>query len=331
MSENVSWPLIIITHTDLDGVGSAAAYLRIVKRDLNEATVLFSEPYELHETLGALKENVDNGGTIAIMDLGPNRENSSIVITLLSELRRKGVNIEWYDHHIWDETLEKIRSLGVKIFVDRSTCATGVVIKYASRLHNVEVNDFLKELERAVCAADLWIWDHPLAPKLFRVVGSEKGEDSDEWRLTIIKKFLEGKLWDEELEGKLESYVNKELKGYEKALRTLYLKNIKGLRLATVLKPRGPPSNSLIGALIMSRFDADVAIIARENGAISLRSKKVDVQRIASLLGGGGHPRASGAKIKLPFLVKLISTFYPKVIPIYVTNRIAKVIKEIGS
>jgi len=321
--------LIIITHTDLDGAGGAAAYLRLAGRNLSDATVIFSEPYELHEVLESLVENVDSDDKLVIIDLGPNKENYDAIVRLAKEFIKKKVEMEWYDHHIWEDNGDVLKNIGVKMFIDRGTCAAGVVAKYASKVYDKVIDDFLNELVKAVCAADLWKWDHHMAPKLFRVIGSEKGSQNDKWKLNVIEKFLNGKLWDEELQEKLESYVNKELKGYDKVLKTLYLKRFKGLTIVSVVKSRGPPSNSLIGALLLSRFDADIAIIGRENGAMSLRSRSFDVQKVASLLGGGGHPRAAGAKVKIPFITMFLSKFYPKLLSRYMAHRVTLALKHI--
>jgi oligoribonuclease NrnB/cAMP/cGMP phosphodiesterase (DHH superfamily) len=74
----------------------------------------------------------------------------------------------------------------------------------------------------------------------------------------------------------------------------------------------------------MSRFGADVAVIVRSNGAASLRSRSVDVSVVARRLGGGGHPRAAGARIKLPLIVRLLAKLYPKVASAYVAGVVAR-------
>lgn len=74
----------------------------------------------------------------------------------------------------------------------------------------------------------------------------------------------------------------------------------------------------------MGRYNSDIAVIIRGNGAISLRSRSVNVQRVASMLGGGGHPRASGAKINLPLWIKLVSRLYPKIVSWHVARVVYK-------
>lgn len=307
----------IVTHTDLDGVASAAVYLRIIGLKPTDATVLYAEPYNLNEVIGDYADHVDSGDVVAIMDLGVNTSIFDSLLAMIEGLAKRGVEIEWYDHHVWGEEAEKVRSVGVKLFIDRSTCATGVVAKYASQLRGVEVDEYTGELVSAVCAADLWRWTHHLAPKLFRVLGRR---DDEEWRAKLLEKLYSGILWDDEMQERLEEYVNGELKGFSKILSSVHVKEDGGCRVAAVYKKEGPPSNSMIGAALLYRFQADVAVIARENGAISLRSRRVDVQKVASALGGGGHPRAAGARISLPFHVRILRVFWPSLYSRYVAS-----------
>ncbi len=319
----------IVTHSDLDGVGAAAAALRSLGRVEEGSTILFAEPYNLEATLWRLEPHVSPGDLVVISDLGPTRSSLRKIAETLSELAKRDVRVEWYDHHVWDPAeLSLMEEAGARMVVDRSTCATGVVARYLNE-ERYEKDHYLGELERAVCAADLWRWDHYLAPKLFRVVGERDG--GEEWKRRLAYKLASGVLWDEEMDKRLESYVNSELEGYNRALRNAYVSEKGGYRIAATYKDfPGPPSSSMIGALLLSRFEADVAVIIRSDGGISLRSRKVDVQLIARALGGGGHPRAAGAKVKIPLLVKLASILHPRLTAIYAHHLVSSKAAEIG-
>ena len=320
--------LFIVTHTDLDGVGSAAVYLRLSGVEEGFATIVYAEPYNLDEVLDSLEDNIDSGDRLAIADLGPNKAVFERVVNTLSSITRKGVEVEWYDHHIWEPgEIEALAKAGVKVHVDRSTCATGVVARYYPEEHEADVDDVTKRIVRAVCAADLWRWDDPLAPKLFRVAGNRHDA---EWKTRLAFKLARGVLWDEELAERLEDYINKELAGMDAALRKVVIVGSPGCRVAATLKEEGPPSNSIIGALLLSRYNADIAVIIRPNGAISLRSRRVDVQIIAKELGGGGHPRAAGARVKIGLLTRLLSLFYPKALPRRVASLILAKASSLG-
>lgn len=317
--------MFVVTHTDLDGVASAAVYLRIAGVKPSDATVLYAEPYNLDEVLESYVDYMDSGDTLAIMDLGVNTSVFDRVLSIIRGLRERGVEVEWYDHHVWGEEADKLRSLGVKLFVDRSTCATGVVARYSSKLRGVELDDYVEELVSAVCAADLWRWTHHLAPKLFRVLGRR---DEDEWRSKLLEKFYSGTLWDDEMNERLEDYVNNELRGYSRLLKSVQVIGDGGCRVAAVYKKEGPPSNSMIGATLLYRFQADIAVVARENGALSLRSRSVDVQKVAALLGGGGHPRAAGARVRLPVYVRLLRVLWPTFYSRYVASTVLRAAKH---
>ncbi len=318
--------LFIITHTDLDGVGSATAALLVTGRNPKEATIFYAEPYNLHEILGQVQEYVSSNDLLILADLGPNRDSFDESVRIINELVRKGVRVEWYDHHIWPQTLvDKAKSAGAIVVVDTDTCATGVVLRHGGQLHGVDMDEYMKELEAAVCAADLWRWDHPLAPKLFRIADTRYEEGKNAWRDKLIEKFASGTLWDEELEEKLEEYVNLELENFNKTYRNAYITSVP-CKVAATMKPQGPPSNSFIGASLLSRYNADIAVIIRDNGGLSLRSKRVDVQKIALRLGGGGHPRAAGAKIKIPFLVELgMKLLGPRILSRYAARLVRRV------
>jgi oligoribonuclease NrnB/cAMP/cGMP phosphodiesterase (DHH superfamily) len=311
--------LFIITHTDLDGVGSAAVYIRLSGVPREFATIIFAEPYNLHEVLSRLAGNVGEEDKIVLADLGPNESNFTEMLDAVKKLKESGAIIEWYDHHVCDpKYIEALRRVGVELYVDRSTCATGVVARYHPSSNRVD--DVTMRIVKAVCAADLWIWDDPLAPKLFRVAGNRRDE---EWKTRLIWKLSAGTLWDEELQARLEEYVNKELVGASKALKSVVKVGDRGRCLVVAaVKDEGPPSNSIIGALLLSRFNADIAVIIRRNGAVSLRSRDVDVQVVAKALGGGGHPRASGAKIEIPLIIRFSSLFSSRALSRYAARLI---------
>jgi len=322
----------IITHTDLDGVGSAAAVIRIMGLIDGGATIIYAEPYNIDERLENLVEYVEEGDRLVIADLGPNKDSFSGALKSIKTISDRGAEVEWYDHHVWSsEEEDSLRSAGVRLFLDRSTCATGVVIRNASTLHGGRVDDVLKSLESIVCAADLWRWDHPMAPKLARVVGWNSDEERDEWRTRVAYKLARGIFWDDELEGRLQSYVNEELSGYERVIKTVYVKGSTPCRVAAAYKQRGPPANSFIGGMLQSRYQADIAVIVRPNGGISLRSKSRDVQVIAKAMGGGGHPRAAGARISFPLWVKILQYIYPRAYSRYAAGLVYKIAVETRS
>ncbi len=322
--------LFIITHTDLDGVGAAAVALKLLGRDEDSSTIAFAEPYNIDSVISELEGAIDRGDLLLISDIGVNSSVFENVSRYVRELAGKGVIVEWYDHHVWAPAeIEALEKAGARVVVDRSTCATGVVAKYLLGPDALDSDKFLRELVDAVCSADLWLWRHPLSPKLFRVVGERKG--GEDWKRKLAYKFSKGILWDEEMEEKLVEYIDMELAGFKRALGNTYLGESKGVKIAVVYKDwRGPPSSSMIGALAMSRFEADIAAIVRSDGGLSLRSRKYNVQVLARMLGGGGHPRAAGAKLDLPLLVRIMGIIYPRLVSYYSYRKLRGAVERLA-
>ncbi len=322
--------LVLVTHTDLDGVGSAAVYLRLAGRSVDDpnVSIVFTEPYKLVKVL----KSVPSRARIAVMDLGPNASTFDELVATIARLREEGAAVEWYDHHRWDETwIARLREVGVSIFVDTSTCATGVVAKYASKLYGVDVDDHVKRLVSAVCAADLWRWDDPLAPRLFRIAERYRGRKGDRWRRSLVKGFSEGGLWWPELSEALNEYLKREFEGFNYVLRNSIVIEAGGCRVAVALKKPGPPSPSIVGNALLDRLRVDVVAIVRTRGrGVSFRSRSVNVREIAVAMGGGGHPRAAGAPLQLPLLLRIITRLYPKVKLRYAAARIAEVVEAKG-
>ncbi|KSW11335.1 hypothetical protein CF15_00225 [Pyrodictium occultum] len=319
----------VVTHTDLDGVASAAIYLRLAGAEPDiDASITFTEPYKLHRVL----QNIDGVDRLAIMDLGPNADTFNDLVEAVARLVESGVRVEWYDHHRWaPEWVEKLSSLGARMHVDTSTCGAGVVAKYAPAELEAEPDGVIERLARATCAADLWRWDDPLAPRLYRVVDRYHGARGDRWKREILRGFWEGSLWWPELDEALNEYLKREFSGFNDALRNVVVADMHGCRAVLVLKRPGPPNASILGNSLIDRLSADVVAIVRRRGrGISLRSRRVNVREIAFRLGGGGHPRAAGAPLKMPLRYRLLAFFWPKARLYYAKHLIEQVLEDIG-
>ncbi len=330
----LKWKLAIISHGDLDGVAGAAVYLLYARSVLKlrdaDYVIQFTEPYKLHKVLPQYLKATQR---LVIIDLGLNTDTFQNIVNTIARIGR-GRIIEWYDHHVWhDDWIATLQAHGVKLYVDRSTCATGVVARYAPRELNTKSNsfeEFAQKLIRAVCAADLWTWDDPLAPKLYRVALRYRGRRGDKWRRHLVNKFLEGLLWWDELNEALNEYLVREFKGVSYSLKNTIVKNINGYKVAFTLKPPGPPAAGIIASILSSRMAVDVVVVVHKRGrGLSLRSTRVNVQEIAKRLGGGGHPRAAGAPLKLNPLLSLASLLYPRIRLNHAVKLVEKALTEL--
>ncbi|AEM39720.1 phosphoesterase DHHA1 [Pyrolobus fumarii 1A] len=330
------WRLSIITHTDLDGVSAAAIALRLAGARLGEdARLEFTEPYKLHKTLKSVARSASPGETIIIADIGANPSTLDAVVSLLREAVGRGARIAWFDHHRWEESWkEKLRDIGADIYVDNDTCGAGVVARYAPEILGGEIDDFIEDLVGATCAADIWIWDHPAAPKLYRVVDWKRGCAGDKWRRRLVEKFASAKslqeiLGDEEVQRALMEYVNTELRNYTEAVRAVQIVAVNGCKAVVALKKSGPPSRSFLARTLAARYRADLVVVIHKRG-LSFRSEKVNVRELAKYLGGGGHLRAAGAPLAMPILWRIASIFYPKLRLRWAARRVEEALRAVG-
>ena len=283
---------VVVTHTDLDGIASAA----LILRELGGIDRLyFIQPHRLYSVLA----RVPNGAELYITDLGANSSTISRVVAELRRVVRSGGRVRWFDHHVWDgEWVSAVTDAGAELYIDRGTCATDVVAK------NLPVRDpTVRALVDATCSVDLWVFNHWLGNYLSRFAGFRGGS---EWKGYVVRKLasFSGEL-DEEVLGVVEKCVDRELSVIGKALRRAGLADLGGLKVVYYLKGDEEHLTSYIANALMSRFSAEVAVICRR-GSVSLRSRGVNVREVAKALGGGGHTYAAGAPLKPPLYIRLL-------------------------
>ncbi len=281
---------VLITHTDLDGIASGAL---ILKKVGNINRVYFTQPQHLHSKLSS----VPNGSEVYITDLGVNGSTLGRILTEVRRIISSGGKVLWFDHHVWDlKHVEELSNAGVKLFIDRSTCGTGVVAKY------LNVSDS-EELVKVVCSADLWLMNDWRSNFLTRYVGFKGGSS---WKLKIMHELtgFNGEISKHIMEV-VENVMDKELKIYSKALKKARLRTYNNVRIVFYLKDDEEHLTSYLANLLLSKYSADIAVICRR-GSVSFRSKSYNVRELAKALGGGGHVKAAGAVVKPGFLMKLL-------------------------
>jgi len=126
----------------------------------------------------------------------------------------------------------------------------------------------------------------------------------------------------------VEDEVTKELKLLSKVLRKSGIVDVEGVRVAYYFKGNDEHITSFIANLLLSRFNADIAVICRR-GSVSFRSRSYNVREIAKRLGGGGHVRAAGAPLKPPLIIRIASLLGLRIL--HVKWCLSKVIPVIAS
>lgn len=286
---------VVVTHTDLDGVAAAA----IVVGSVGEANrLLFAQPHQL----GAVFAKIPNKAEVYVSDLGINQPIIEKVAKQVKRITHSGGVVKWFDHHRWEEGwIRKLRDAGAEVYVDTDTCGAGVVAKYLPAN-----SEWVNELVSAACSVDLWLFNDWRGNYLAKYVGY----GGTEWKRRAVTKLVGFSGIDEEIEEIVEKVVSRELKLLTAAVaKAAVVSGKSGLRAIAYFKGKNDHHlTSFIASLLMNRFDVDVAIICRR-GSLSFRSRSgVDVSKVAKLLGGGGHPRAAGAKLDPP-LWRLILSF----------------------
>lgn len=313
---------ISFTHTDLDGVASSATFLRA--NEIKDYKVVFTEPDSLHISLRNFSEEIENYEIVSITDLGPNPGSINLALKTLSRALNKGIRVIWIDHHIWNDNWAKeASSRGIELRVDTSTCATGLASRFKQK------DSYLKELSEAVCSADEWRFDNEKAPWLVRFVGFTRNPI---WLKKAHEAFMKANTIEELLEVARPKSIEvheTELKYSNEFLKEVVTETKGSVKVAFGIKKEPEVSASLLSQLMLARFKADIAAILNEEKKLEFRSNKCNVREIAFRLGGGGHPKASGAP--LPPRIRFLISFLPNKAKIsLVLHLILKAIEETG-
>lgn len=308
----------IVAHTDIDGVAAAALYIYLSK--IREYRLFFTEPFLMHKTLERL--SLAYYDQAVIVDLGINPQVYTELLKKVSQLRGNDVEIEWYDHHVWEETwISDLERLGVKLYLDSTTCTTGIVANHLKQTREVVDRNFVAELVRGVCSGDLWKFEHWLGPFYIRLV---RRRDRDSWRKHVVKVLVSGKYWSEDFSAKVEDHVDKELQLFSGKSPLNYIeRTVGGLKLV-VAETSKEVENSFVASYMLSRLDADIVVLVSSDGKLSLRSRSANVRDLAHKLGGGGHIYASGAKIEIPWFIKLLARVNRRTLLNYVAKLVER-------
>jgi len=277
-----------ITHTDLDGVASSAIALRALEP--GSYRVVFTEPDSLHLTLRALSSEGNKYDLVSITDLGLNPSTVAESLNIISSSFSRSSKVIWIDHHIWNrEWEEMVAASGVELMRDTSTCAAGI----ASRLRPGDA--YLEELSKIVCSADEWRFDDSRAPWLVRYVGFSRDQ---RWLQEAHRTILNSRSIEELVEKSRARSIEVfdiELRYSSEFLKRAVVVERRGVKVAFGIKEEPEVSASLLAQLMFGRLRADIAAILNESNRLEFRSNKCNVREIALRLGGGGHPKASGA------------------------------------
>lgn len=185
------------------------------------------------------------------------------------------------------------------VTLDINECGTTLFYNYLKMNGLIETKS-LNQYIRSVKNLDLWLFEQendnlaPILDKLFSLYGIDNYIKEIVLRLQnnpkdfVLTPFE--KTWLELEKNHQLDYINK---CDEKMIR-VRLNNIPaGVVFAEKYR------NEIGHELLNRHPDLEFIVVINMNGGISFRSREVDVSKIASLFGGGGHKLASGSGITL--------------------------------
>ena len=247
---------VVVSHSDVDGVVSAALIHRISK-DVKVIGCYLSSIRALTRSLNLAVNNVlVNGAShLIISDLNIASNNQlQVVKSILSKLTGIGVEVYWFDHHRWFEKyIKELEEIGVYMHIDENLVAAEIIAKY----FNINDPYSLKLVELAV-DDDRFINENPLSTKWRRVL---RWYDWS-FRRKAVKALAEGDIWPkwaDEAYKAIEEQYNNMLK---KIVEELKVVNINEYRTAIIFNVPGKIHPGDIHLELLSRgLEADIYIL----------------------------------------------------------------------
>ncbi len=276
---------LIITHSkDVDGV-SPIILLKLCQRDVDYYLLDNDEVEEKIPVI--LGKDLSEYDHIYITDL-------SVPDSVYQEVLKKDwvSKFKVFDHHKTHQYASKYPFVTLQL----EECATSLFYQYVKTLYPVLNQEKIKKYVDCVLDLDMWYWvakKNLIAKQLgdlFTIFGNLSYIEYFKEKLTKEKDF---KLND--FEEKILKIEEEKIKNYfqlkEEQLKTYTYKNYQvGVVFAEQYK-------SELGMMLQNAHrELDFIAMINPSGGVSLRTQKdaIDLSDLASVLGGGGHPKASG-------------------------------------
>ncbi|MDT7890401.1 MAG: DHHA1 domain-containing protein [Desulfurococcales archaeon] len=287
-------PCIVSHDEDIDGIGSAAAVIKITGTRCVYLTGYFMDKWlQLGKKIRA---RCREKGAIELLvaDLNPSLEMIDVLDRSLAGC--VGKKVIWVDHHVWSgEVLSRVESLGyIETYINRSMTSTENMINYLGLRENAEMN-LIAYLSRDT---DYGLYRHPLSEPLTDVIRYSLYRKSDTgFLIKLARKFSRGIVWDYEIESIWIEAKREKEKAIEDARRSVVMRNIKGYKALFMLVD--PMISSKIAIREAQTSNYDIAFVVYKNGSVTIArgSRDINCAEIAMRLGGGGHQHIAGAQI----------------------------------
>ena len=294
---------IVLTHGDADGLTSAALLQDLHQNSAVVQTVSYHGAYGYEEALQDLIDTSAAPKMLYISDFNPPDSTDATVPEALHTLMdERGTQVVWYDHHPWnDDVLAAYRNAGVDVVLDTDEC-TASLIRAEAAEHGYTLPDHLSELVTVTKDIDLWIRDDPRSPRLN--VFASLVDYPAEYIQTVLEHGVD---LPDDIDTRVDERITRNARLEKSAVDHAKRYPIGENTVAAIAYTRAGRSSEIGNELTETpEFGVNVAIVLRANGSAGVYSHSdgqgddpdptvfARCNEIASTLGGGGHPTASG-------------------------------------
>ena len=287
---------LILSHkADIDGL-SPVIFLKLIRDDLD---VLLLNANDVNTKVAEIIKNKSykKYNEIYITDLTLGRKTCELIMSTKDHSR-----FHTFDHHAFDLCANDY-PFGCAISRNQdgiNECATSLFYKYLKNLHpDIFDNKCIEEYTELVRQNDTWDWSitNNLDAKNLSELQSILGRDNYIKTFTEFLKNNKEKFYYTEMQKTLLEIEQDRIQRYlEETEKTMFHATLAGKRCGIVFAEM---HRSILGNYLVNKYShlIDYVVIINMQQGISFRSRseEINVSEIASIYGGGGHVKASGA------------------------------------
>jgi len=299
--------IYVITHNDLDGVGSA----KVASVFLNVANIDYCTYRVMNDKIDAFcNELYKEYDGLVIADSNLNM----IALEKLDKLARKSFPIMYFDHHSKSpEQFEFLKKSRIMSEHSKDFCATSLMLNFFTANEftaDSEVDlDRLNEIVSLIDAWDLYKWRDP---ETYEIIN----DDANSLNIYFSDNGIEKTVM------KFDSYLTRKFKHLYSSLDLSNISLIKRDLKRTVnfhnkrlLTMQYPFEGEIldIGVVFEHKYVSElgnclniynkhlsfIVIVDMPNNSVNFRTifDKPDLSKVAAIYGGGGHPKAAGCNL----------------------------------
>lgn len=314
---------ILFTHDDLDGAGCRIVYT-IAHQDKSDWTVVNCHNTTIDDDVNKVIDNgeIDGSTVVTFADIVASRE-------VLENLKKMGCRIWIFDHHRSNVFVDQIIDAN-HCFVmpddlaDKKECGTSIMFKKyvesdydndrTSTLSDPVYGEMIGSFVDVVRSYDTWEWkttNNLLAKRLNTLMYMLGMDNFCDMYVKKLTNANDATLIDEYAD----MFIDAKLSAEQNAIDAFDRDCVVDItttkhHIAFAFDTAGMAVSELASQFLAKypEYDMFIGFNMRGNGQFSLRTIKddVDVSEYAQIMGGGGHPQASGAPLSYDALKQII-------------------------